>query len=267
MTNPIIVRLSGWFVLILLQIPLVMTFWASFSADSLLTLPTTRWSMRWYVDFIYEPQWSRAAFRSLIAACVAAGIAVPLATAAAWSLREWPQRFRYYVLGALLMPATVSGVALGLGLLQVAYAVGLAGQWPCLIGAHTLLGFPVALLVVRMGFTPSLQQLEAAAAGLGANPSVVAWRITLPLLWPWLVASAVAVFVISLNDAVVAVFVCGPDTETLPVVAWRQLRHSAGPMVAVAGTITMVASLGMMGVTTAGLWYLRFRKQSAGGPL
>lgn len=161
------------------------------------------------------------------------------------------------------MPATVPGVALGLGLLQAGYAMGVAGQWPCLVGAHILMGFPVALLVVRMGFTPSLQELEAAASGLGAQASVVAWRITLPLLWPWLAASAVAVFVISLNDAVVAVFVCGPDTETLPVVAWRQLRHSAGPMVAVAGAITMLAALSVMSATTATLWLLRFGRESA----
>ena len=258
MSLPPVVRLLGWLALLMLQGPLVYTVWVSFSPDMLLTPPVADWSTRWYAAFMEDPQWSRAAIRSLVTGVLAAVVAVPLGAMAALGMRGLAGWSWTVALAALLAPACVPGVALGLGLLQVAHGVGVAGGWPVLVFAHALMGLPVVVLLARMGLSDQVVELEAAARGLGAGPLAVAWRVTLPLVAPWLAAAAVAVFVISLNDAVVAVFVCGPDTETLPVVAWRQLRHAAGPLVAVAGTVTLAISV------LAGLFLLKSPERTIG---
>lgn len=245
MSVPAVVRWLGWLALLMLQAPLMHTFWVSFSPDMLLTPPVADWSTRWYAAFMEDPQWSRAAARSLATGVLAAMVAVPMGALAALGLRGLPARSRNAVLALLLAPACVPAVALGLGLLQAAHAVGVAGTWLVLVFAHALLGLPVAVLLTRMGLSARVAELEAAARGLGAGGWTVAWRVTLPLVAPWLASAAAAVFMISLNDAVVAVFVCGPETETLPVVAWRQLRHAAGPLVAVAGVATLACAGGV----------------------
>lgn len=242
MSHPASLRLAGWAALAALQVPMAITIWVSFSPGMLPRGAVDGWSLRWYRAFLEDPQWSHAAARSLAAGLLAASVAVPLGTMAALGLRAAGARAGKTALALVLAPACVPAAALGLGWLQSAHASGLAGTWAALVGAHSLLGLPVAVLLARMGLSPRLAELEAAARGLGAGPWVVTRRVTLPNLAPWLLAAFAAVFMISLNDAVVAVFVCGPETETLPVVAWRQLRHAAGPLVAVAGVATLAAS-------------------------
>lgn len=242
MSHPAALRLAGWAALAALQVPMALTLWVSFSPGMLPRAAVDGWSLRWYRAFLEDPQWSHAAARSLAAGFMAASVAVPLGTMAALGQRALGNRARTAALALVLAPACVPAAALGLGLLQAAHASGMASSWAALVFAHALLGMPVVVLLARMGLTARLEELEAAARGLGAGPLAVTQRVTLPLLAPWLLAAFAAVFMISLNDAVVAVFVCGLETETLPVVAWRQLRHAAGPIVAVAGVATLGAS-------------------------
>lgn len=237
--SPAWTRAVGWLLVSALLVPVAHSVWVSFSPDMLLTPPVAAWSARWHIEFMGDPQWTGALGRSLLAAVLAAGVAVPLGAMAALA----PSK-NGAAMAVLLAPACLPGAALGLGLLVLAHAAGLAGTWAALVLAHALLGLPVAVLLARLGCSAELETLRAAARGLGAGPWETARRVTLPLLAPWLWAAAGAVFLISFNDAVVAVFVCGPDTETLPVVAWRQLRHAAGPLVAVAGVASLACAAG-----------------------
>jgi putative spermidine/putrescine transport system permease protein len=97
---------------------------------------------------------------------------------------------------------------------------------------HATIGLPIAFLIIQTCMTEQLRELDAAAAGLGANPIDVARRVTLPLLTPVLLAAGIAVFVLSLNESLVSVFLATPTNETLPAVIWPQLRYSPSPMVA-----------------------------------
>lgn len=241
--SPAWTRALGWLLVWALLLPVAHSVWVSFSPDMLLTPPVAAWSLRWHIEFMGDPQWTRALGRSLLAAVLAAGVAVPLGAMAALA----PARHGA-AMAVLLAPACVPAAALGLGLLVSAHAAGLAGTWAALVLAHALMGLPVAVLLARLGCAAELELLRSAARGLGAGPWETARRVTLPLLAPWLWAAAGAVFLISFNDAVVAVFVCGPDTETLPVVAWRQLRHAAGPLVAVAGVASLACAGGVAGL-------------------
>ncbi|MFM7541819.1 MAG: ABC transporter permease [Planctomycetota bacterium] len=241
--SPAWTRALGWLLVWALLVPVAHSVWVSFSPDMLLTPPVAAWSLRWHIEFMGDPQWTRALGRSLLAAVLAAGVAVPLGAMAALA----PARHGA-AMAVLMAPACVPAAALGLGLLVAAHAAGLAGTWAALVLAHALMGLPVAVQLARLGCAAELELLRSAARGLGAGPWETARRVTLPLLAPWLWAAAGAVFLISFNDAVVAVFVCGPDTETLPVVAWRQLRHAAGPLVAVAGVASLACAGGVAGV-------------------
>jgi len=235
-------------VIVFLLSPLVFSIWVSFSPDSFLTPPVNQWSLRWYESFVQEVRWQRALVRSLILACQASLVAGLAGVPLAYSLARFAFPLRRMVEGAVLLPALIPPVALGLGLLFLTQTTSLKPM--ALIAAHALLGMPLVVFLAKQGFEQILPQWEAAARGLGASPLLVIWRVTLPLAWPWIGMGMAGAFVISLNESMIALFLTDPATETLPAVAWPQLRHAPTPLVAVAScasvAISMVAMLALI---------------------
>lgn len=231
-------RFLFWLLLAAGLLPPVMTAWVSFSPDSLLTPPTGEWSLRWYRRFFSDARWTAAAGRSLLVAALSAILCVTLAlpAALAQSAPRW-QRL------ALLLPAFVPPVAVGLGLLPLFHRLNLWGTTLGVTLAHAALGLPVAYLILRTAVGPELRDCELAARGLGANRRQVFARVTLPLLRPALLAALLAQFVLSWNEGVVTTFLASPRSETLPVVMWSQLRGSASPLVAVASTLAVAMAV------------------------
>ncbi|MEO2091820.1 MAG: ABC transporter permease subunit [Gemmataceae bacterium] len=236
----------GWLVLLGLLAPILHSAWVSFSPDSFLTPPTGEWSLRWYRRFAEDPRWSTAVGRSLLVAAAAAGVSVAAAVPSAYAVKRARWRGRGILLIALLLPAAIPPAALGMGILPLLHRAGLWGHPLGLILVHATLGLPVAFLIVRTHLTDRLAELEAAARGLGANGWQVAQRVSLPLLRPALMAAGVAVFVLSVNEAFVTLFLATPNTETVPAVTWPELRHSPTPVLAVASAMT--AGLGAIGM-------------------
>lgn len=236
----------GWLVLVGLLAPILHTAWVSFSPDSFLTPPTGEWSLRWYRQFVQDTRWSAAVGRSLFVAAASAVTSVLAATPAAYAVKRTRWRGRGIILVALLLPAAIPPAALGMGILPLLHRTGFWGNPLGLILVHAMLGLPVAFLIVRTHLTDRLAELESAARGLGANRWQVVWRVSLPLLCPALIAAGIAVFVLSLNETLVTLFLATPNTETVPAVTWPELRHSPTPVVAVASGLTAI--LGILSV-------------------
>lgn len=241
-----IVQALGFVLLLALLAPLLFSVWVSFSPDSFLTPPGTVWSLRWYQEFWIDPRWKAALFRSLLVSLGATTFALAVGIPLSFGLK------RYSILGArliewiCLLPALVPPVALGMGLLF--WVQGTIWQNHILIPAHAMLGLPIVLLIVGSGFQSIDPTLEAAARGLGATHTMVAWRITLPLLLPSILVAAAGVFVISLNESMLAIFLTHPGNETLPAVAWPQLRHAPTPLVAVASCASVGVTVLFLGL-------------------
>jgi spermidine/putrescine transport system permease protein len=89
--------------------------------------------------------------------------------------------------------------------------------------------------------------LETAAADLYAPPWKTFWRITLPLLWPGIIAGAMLAFVISLDDVVITEFVKSSGQETLPTYMLGQLRRVISPEINAISTALL--SLSIMAVS------------------
>ncbi len=66
--------------------------------------------------------------------------------------------------------------------------------------AHTLLGIPVAFLILRTGFRDVPPELEEAARLDGASAVGTFWRISLPLVRPSLAAAGILVFLVSWDE-------------------------------------------------------------------
>ena len=95
---------------------------------------------------------------------------------------------------------------------------------------------------------------------LGARPFGVYLRITLPLIAPALISGWLLAFTLSLDDLVIASFVAGPGSTTLPMVIYSSVRMGVSPQInALATIIVAVVSLA---VVIAGI---SLRRRPAGG--
>src|SRR5690606_935935 len=117
-----------------------------------------------------------------------------------------------------------------------------AGRGALTIGiAHATMGVAYAAVVVRARLVQLDRGLEDAAAHLGATPWATFRLVTLPLLAPALAAAWLLAFTLSLDDLVVASFVSGPGSTTLPIAIFASVRLGVSPQVNALATLIVVA--------------------------
>ena len=98
------------------------------------------------------------------------------------------------------------------------------------------------------------RSLEEAGMDLGASPLKVFFVITIPIITPALLAAWLLAFTLSLDDIVIASFVSGPGSTTLPMKVFSSVRLGISPKInALASIIIALVSLGVL---TAG-WIIR----------
>jgi putrescine transport system permease protein len=96
------------------------------------------------------------------------------------------------------------------------------------------------------------RSLEDAAHDLGAGPFTVFFTITLPLIAPALLAGFLLAFTISLDDFVLASFLSGPGSTTLPMRVYAQVRLGVTPEVNAVSTL-LLAFVGLVLLTGAAI--------------
>ena len=102
-------------------------------------------------------------------------------------------------------------------------------------------------VVVRSRLADLDLSLEEAAQDLGATPARVFFDITLPIIAPALVSGWLLSFTLSLDDLVIASFVSGPGSTTLPMVIFSKIKLGVSPDVnALASVIIGVVALGVV---------------------
>jgi spermidine/putrescine transport system permease protein len=115
-----------------------------------------------------------------------------------------------------------------------------------LIAAHTAFCVPFAYLPIRARLESMDLTLETAAADLYATPWNAFRRVTLPLLWPGILAGAMLAFVISLDDVVITEFVKSAGQDTLPTYMLGQLRRIVTPEMNAISTVFLALSIALV---------------------
>jgi putative spermidine/putrescine transport system permease protein len=118
--------------------------------------------------------------------------------------------------------------------------------------AHTCLSVPIAFLVLSANLKGFDRTLERAAQSLGASPWRTFIHVTLPILKPGLIISALFAFVQSFDETVVAIFISGRNAATLPRKMFDSIRQEADPVIAVVSTLLFV--LVLIGIVAPPLW-------------
>ncbi|MFO1034490.1 MAG: ABC transporter permease [Hyphomicrobiales bacterium] len=204
-------------------------------------------SLRWFSSAAENEAVQEAALRSAFVATVAALIATVTATMAAIATtrtKPYPGlTFQYALINQpLMVPEIVTAVALLIVFSRVKVWTGYSGIG-YLLAAHAAFCIPFAYLPIRARLENMDLTLERAAADLYATPWNAFRRVTLPLLWPGILAGFMLAFVISLDDVVITEFVKSAGQETLPTYMLGQLRRAVTPEINAISTVFLGISL------------------------
>ena len=223
--------------LVFLYAPIVVLIVYSFNASPLVTV-WGGFSTRWYGALMSDAPLIAAAWVSLKVAILASLLATILGTLAALVLeRQGRFRGRALFTGLVVGPIVMPEVMIGLSLLLMFIGIGLDRGLLTIVIAHTTFCTGFVAVVVGARLRGLDRSLEEAAADLGATPARVLMTVTLPLLAPALTAGALLAFTLSLDDLVIASFVSGPGSTTLPMRLYSQVRLGVNPEINAASTL------------------------------
>ncbi|MGY1447065.1 ABC transporter permease subunit [Pseudomonas sp. GM17] len=251
--------------LVFIYLPMLILVIYSFNASKLVTV-WGGWSVKWYVGLLDNQQLMGSVVRSLEIACYTAIAAVALGTLAAFVLTRVTRfkgrtLFGGLVTAPLVMPEVITGLSLLLLFVAMAQMIG----WPQERGivtiwiAHTTFCAAYVAVVVSARLRELDLSIEEAAMDLGARPWKVFFLITIPMIAPSLAAGGMMSFALSLDDLVLASFVSGPGSTTLPMEVFSAVRLGVKPEInAVASLILLAVSL-----VTFLVWYFGRRAEAA----
>jgi putative spermidine/putrescine transport system permease protein len=231
-----------------LLLPII--FPISFSAASDASqFPPATYSLKWYESVLLDPAWQSATITSFKTSCLTVIFSVVLGTSAALALFRSHFAGKAAVQALLLSPLVTPVIVLAIGMFMVFSSWRLVGTLVGLVAANTVLSIPFVVASVTATLHTLNPNLEFASAGLGAGPWRTFWRVTLPLIFPGVMAGAIFAFIASWDEVVVAIFLTTPSLRTLPVLIWSGVRGEISPAVAAVGSILiMISAIGMIAV-------------------
>ncbi len=188
-------------------------------------------------------------------------LGVPMALVLARSRARMVRLLRPLVLLPLVLPPVVGGIALlytfgRLGLLGRyldAAGIHVAFTTAAVVLAQTFVSLPFLVIALEGAARTAGADYEVVAATLGARPSAVWWRVTLPLLVPGLVSGAVLAFARSLGEFGATLTFAGSRegvTRTLPLAIYLQRVTDADAAAALSLLLVAVAAAVVLGLGT-----------------
>ena len=243
-----------------LYVPMLILIIYSFNASRLVTV-WAGFSTKWYVELFQDQQLLDAAWMSLKIAFLTASMSLVMGMLASLALvRLGRFRGKMSFAGMITAPLVMPEVITGLSLLLLFVAMEKSFGWP---GGRGMLTIWIAHVTFSTAFVTVIlssrlkeidRSLEEAGMDLGASPLKVFFVITIPIITPALLAAWLLAFTLSLDDLVIASFVSGPGSTTLPMKVFSSVRLGISPKInALASIIIALVSLGVL---TAG-WIIR----------
>jgi putrescine transport system permease protein len=176
-------------------------------------------------------------------------------------MRRFPGKtlFGGLITAPLVMPEVITGLSILLLFISLGDVIGIGARrgMTTILIAHVTFCMAFVTVVVSSRLQELDRSLEEAAMDLGANRLKVFFVITLPIIAPALISGWLLAFTLSLDDLVIASFVSGPSSTTLPMKVFSSVRLGVSPKVNALATLLILA------VSIAGFiaWWLMARDE------
>lgn len=225
-----------------LYFPLVVLVLFSFNQARLM-MDWQGFTILWYRILASDGQMLGSLANSLwVALCttvLSLVLGVPAGVGLARGLRRGKALFELLLLLPLLVPEIVLAVAFsalyGLVHLRLSFAT--------IVLTHVAFSLSYVILMIRSRMERLDHAIVEAAMDLNATQRTIFFRVILPHLAPSLVAAALMVFIISLDDYVITSFVAGVGNTTLPLHIYSRVKEGLTPEINAVSSILMLATL------------------------
>lgn len=238
-------------VFVFLFLPIVFVIAHSFT-DSNAWLVWDGFSTRWYGRLFDNENLKQVIRNSLKVAFFSTIIATVLGTLAGVALArrpgKWTTPFLVIVFLILVTPEIVDAIGFLIWFVEIGsvFSDGIGpftgGEVRLWVG-QSLFSSAVVTLIVRARLAGFDESLEEAAADLGATPARVFRQITLPLIFPAVLAGALLAFTFSLDNTIIASFVSISGSSTLPVYIFSSVRSVPKPDIGAAATLMFALTI------------------------
>jgi spermidine/putrescine transport system permease protein len=223
-----------------LYVPILTLIVLSFNASG---LPTSwgGFSLDWYRALTRNEELLAALRTSLLIAVFVTVIATVIGTLLAVGLHR---TVRSRVLdSALFLPAVIPDIVLAIALLSFFNLLRITLGIHTVVIAHVVFDmiFVAAIVRTRLGYFDA--RIEEAAADLGATPVQTFRLVTLPVIWPGVVAGALVAFTLSFDEFVIAFFNSSPSSITFPIKVYAMIRFGVTPEINAVAAIVLGVSL------------------------
>jgi spermidine/putrescine transport system permease protein len=209
---------------------------------------------QWYGKIFAKPDLTAALKNSLIVATVSTIIATALGTLMALALVRYRFRGRGSSELVLFLNISAPEIVLGASLLSLFITFGVPRGIGTIIIAHVMFNIAYVAVTVRARLAGFDRSLEEAAQDLGAGPWTTFTRITLPLIFPGVLAGALLAFALSIDDFVITNFNAG-GVQTFPLWVYSAVKVGIPPQVFVMGTVIFMSGVIIAAATV--LWNRR----------
>jgi putative spermidine/putrescine transport system permease protein len=225
--------------------PAALIVFDSFNSATSFPSPFEHITLHWYRAILEHQEFLDAMRISAIVAAAAAAVATALSVPAAYALTRHKLRgadaLATLLVGPLLVPQIVMGLAM-LQLLSLAHIqLGLGG----LIAVHAVYVMPFTVRLALTGLARFDFALTEAAKSLGAGRLRTFWHVTLPLIRTSVIAGFTFAFILSFVDLPLSLFLTTPRTATLPVAVFAYIESRLDPLVAAIGALILFAAVGL----------------------
>jgi spermidine/putrescine transport system permease protein len=240
-----------------LYLPIVVLIVYSFNRSGVGGFPPREFTLHWYRQLFGDASIWDSALNSLVVALGAVGLSLVLGLLAALALdrTNFPGKSLFRRL--VLLPLVLPGIITGLSLLMFVDRLGIQLSLLTVFLGHGTALIAVATTELFAGLQKMDRAQEEASLDLGATPWQTFWHITLPNLKLSLIASALLIFTLSMDEIAVTFFLLGRDS-TLPLEIWARLRRGITPEINAISTLIFGIS-----VILILIWY-RIRTRSVG---
>lgn len=256
-------RIYALAVYLFLYIPIAVIAVFSFNAGRY-AAQMQGFSTQWYGKALSNPFVMEAFQTSATVAAVSAVLATVAGTMAALALQGVKGKPRMIFDALLYIAVMVPGIVIGISTLIALVSLFdwlnpiITSVWPLadaapqlklgmgsLIAAHGLFAMALVVIIVRARVAGMDRSLIEASADLGATPLGTFRQVTLPQIFPAILAGFLLSFTFSFDDFIIAFFVAGSET-TLPIYIFSSIRRGVTPEINAIGTMVLAVSLVML---------------------
>jgi spermidine/putrescine transport system permease protein len=219
----------------------IITKWGPLQMAGSTVVQSACGPFHWFCELARNKEVLFATRNTLMIAITSTIISTVIGTMAALALQRYSFKLKSFSQVSLYIPIVIPEIVMGIGILVLfsqifslingALGSHLTMGLPTVIVSHIAFSIPFVALVVQARLQGFDKSYEEAAMDLGANEIVTFWRVTFPMILPGVLAGALLVFTLSLDDFVITFFTTGPGATTLPIYIYGLLRRIITPQV------------------------------------